>query len=250
MKAIVTGMSGTVAPVLAQTLMDAGHVVVPWNRSQVPTDNRQAIHDFIRGEQPDWFFHLATGSPDWAEAVAQVCAQEQVKFLFTSSVSVFASAQRGPFQVDSLPQPEDAYGRYKFECEKRVCANHPQAQVVRLGWQIGMTAGANHMVDYLDRTFRAEARVAASTNWYQACSFLEDTADSLKHIVEALGAGVYHIDGNPGLNFYEIATGLNRMLGGPWVITPSDQPIQNNRLLDEYVLVTPITRRFQTFPGA
>lgn len=244
MKAIITGLSGTVAPVLARTLVDAGHTVIPWDRSRVPTDNRQAISDFMNSEHPDWFFHLATGSPDWAEAVARVCARQKVKFLFTSSVSVFASAQRGPFTVDSLPQPDDAYGNYKLECEKRVCATHPEALVVRLGWQIGKTPGANHMVDYLDRTFRMESHIAASTNWYQACSFLEDTTGSLKYIMETLTAGVYHVDGNPGLNFYEIAMGLNRLLGEPWIVTPSGSPVQNNLMQDKHFQVSPITHRF------
>jgi len=246
MKAIVTGMNGTVAPVLARTLIAAGHTVIPWNRSRVPTDNHNAVRDFIHSENPDWCFHLATGSPEWAESLAQVCAQQKIKFLFTSSVSVFAAAQAGPFTVDSLPQPDDAYGSYKLECERRVCETHPDALVVRLGWQIGTTPGANHMVDYLDRTFRTENHIAASRKWYQACSFLEDTADSLKYIMETLTAGVYHVDGNPGLNFYEIAIGLNRTLGEPWIVIPSNSPIQNNLLLDKHVQVSPITRRFLT----
>jgi dTDP-4-dehydrorhamnose reductase len=100
-------MLGTVAPVLARALAAAGHTVIPWDRSQVATNNRQAVSDFIHSEHPDGFFHLATGNPDWAELVAQVCARQQVKFLFSSSVSVFSAAQRGPFTVDSIPQPAD-----------------------------------------------------------------------------------------------------------------------------------------------
>ncbi|MCL4268606.1 MAG: sugar nucleotide-binding protein, partial [Anaerolineales bacterium] len=108
MKAIVTGVNGTVAPVLAKSLMAAGHMVVPWNRAQVPTDDQKAINEFIVNEHPDWFFHVANGSPDWAESVARACALNGIKFLFTSSVSVFSSAQRGPFTVNSLPQPDDS----------------------------------------------------------------------------------------------------------------------------------------------
>lgn len=100
------------------------------------------------------------------------------------------------------------------------------------------------MVDHLDRTFRIESHIAASTNWYPACSFLEDTADSLKYIVETFTTGVYHVDGNPGINFYEIASGLNRMLGEPWIVTPSDSPVQNNLMLDGKVRVNPITSWF------
>lgn len=64
MKAIITGIHGTVAPVLARTLVAAGHTVVPWYRELVPPDDPQASAAFIAREQPEWFFHLATGSPD------------------------------------------------------------------------------------------------------------------------------------------------------------------------------------------
>jgi dTDP-4-dehydrorhamnose reductase len=244
MKVIITGMNGTIAPVLATTLGAAGYTVVPWDRSRVPTDNREAIGDFIHSEHPAGFFHLATGSPDWAETVVQVCKQEEIKFLFTSSVSVFASSQRGPFTVESLPQPDDDYGRYKLDCERRIQAANPGALVVRLGWQIGKAPGGNQMVDYLDRTFKSQGRLVVSTNWYQACSFMEDTAVSLMSIMKTLPGGLYHLDGNPGLSFYEIVLGLNRMLGEPWTVTPADHPVQNNLLLDKKIQVNPVTRHF------
>ena len=244
MKSIITGINGTVAPVLAKSLRAAEHTVVSWNRTQVPTDNQQAINEFIANEQPDYFFHLANGSPDWAETVAQACAQRGIKFLFTSSVSVFASTQHGPFTVNNSPQPDEDYGNYKFECESRVRDAHPEARVVRLGWQIGETPGGNHMVDFLERTFQREGHITASVNWYQACSFLTDTANGLRQIMDHHPAGLYHLDGNPGLNFYEIALGLNGLLGHPWAIVSSNAPNLNNLLRDERVQVNPITSRF------
>lgn len=99
------------------------------------------------------------------------------------------------------------------------------------------------MVDYLDRTFREKGRIDASTLWFPACSFLPDTADSLTQILK-LSPGLYHLDGNPGLNFYEIATGLNKLLGNPWKVVPVSGLVQNHRMLDPRVSVAPITRRF------
>jgi dTDP-4-dehydrorhamnose reductase len=244
MKALVTGMHGTVAPALAQALSKAGHEVIPWDRTVVPIDNAKAVRDFIRDEQPDFFFHVAVGSPDWAEWAAQTCAEEGIRFLFTSSVSVYSSSQRGPFTVDILPQPDDDYGRYKLGCERRVCAVHPEARVVRLGWQIGTKPGGNQMFDFFDRTFRTQGRIEASINFFPACTFLPDMADSLLCVIQTLPAGLYHLDGNPGLSFHDIAVNLNRLHGNPWRVFPCDSPVQNNRMLDHRVQVNPITRTF------
>jgi len=242
MKALLTGMNGTVAPALAQSLSAVGYAIVPWNRTLHPIDNREAVECFIASESPDLLCHLAMGSPDWAEWMAKVCAQRKIPFLFTSSVSVFSGSQTGPFSVEELPLPDDDYGRYKFECEQRIQGANPNAWIVRLGWQIGTAPGGNQMVDYLDRAFREHGIIEASTEWFPGCSFLPDTADSLTQIL-SLPSGLYHLDGNPGLQFHEITTGLNHLLGEPWTVVPISGLVQNHRMLDPRVTVVPITRR-------
>lgn len=242
MKVLVTGMNGTVAPALAQALAKVGHSVVPWDRSLHPVDHPDAVRFFIECERPDLFCHLAMGSPDWAEWAARACADLRIPFLYVSSVSVYAAAQTGPFAVQDMPVPDDDYGRYKLECERRVQAVHPGAHVVRIGWQIGTAPGGNQMVEFLARAFREHGRIAASTRWFPGCSFLPDTAEALVRVL-ALPPGLYHLDGNPGLNFHEIAVGLNELLGHPWPVVPVDGLVQNHRLLDPRVPVAPIPRR-------
>jgi dTDP-4-dehydrorhamnose reductase len=245
MKAIVTGMNGTVAPVVAQRLAEGGHTVVSWDRSVVPTDDVEAVRGFIRDERPDCFFHIATGSPLWAEWIAIACAEQGVRFLFTGSVSVFSGAQQGPFPVDAVPEPDDEYGRYKLEVEQRVQRVNPEAIVARLGWQIGLVPGSNNMVDYLTRTSDSEGKIEASRNWYPSCSFLPDTAEALLQLIERFPSGLYQLEGNPGLSFYEIVTHLNRLHGGTWEVVPTEAPARNNLMLDERINVTPIVHWFE-----
>ena len=241
-------MRGTVAPVLAQALAQAGFEIVPWNRALHPNDRPEAVRDFIASEHPALCCHLALGSPDWAEWAARTCHANRIPFLQVSSVSVFSGSQTGPFTIDALPCPDDDYGRYKLECEQRVQRAHPGAHVVRIGWQIGCAPGGNQMVDYLDRTHRERGQIDASTRWYPGCSFLPDTAAGLVHIL-TLAPGLYHLDGNPGLNFFEIASGLNRLLGNPWKVVSVPGLVQNHRMLDPRVPVAPLTSRLAG-PGA
>lgn len=243
MKVLLTGMNGTVAPAIARRLQSAGHAVVRWDRSVVPIDDPAAIHAFIAGERPDWFLHVATGSPDWAEAVAHACAVQRIRFLLTSSVSVFSGTQAGPLVVGEVPDATDDYGRYKIECERRVCAANPDAMIVRLGWQIGDAPGSNNMIDYLHRVATADGRIEASAAWFPACSFLDDTADAIADMMSRLPAGLYHLDGNPGLSMFEIASGLNRLHGGRWQITPTSTPVLRCCMHDDRVTVRPITDR-------
>lgn len=248
MKALVTGMNGTVAPALARALEATGVQVVAWDRDQVPTDEPSAGRGFIKRVRPDWFFHVATGSPDWAEGVAHVCAGQGVRFLFTGSVSVFGSEQQAPLTVETVPQPDDDYGRYKLDCEQRVRAAHPDARVVRLAWQIGTEPGGNHMVDYLDRTARENGQIEANRRWVPACAFLTDTARALVEIMDSQPAGLYQLDGNPGLNFFQIATALSHLQGDPWRVVPTEGPPFDNRMMDEQIDFPPITTHFRDLP--
>lgn len=243
MKVLVTGMRGTVAPALARALRAAGHDVVAWDRGRVPVHDEAGVHAYVHHERPAAFCHVATGPAAWAEWCARACAERGVPFLFTGSVSVFGSVQRGPFGVADEPQPDDDYGRYKLECERRVLVAHAGARAVRLGWQIGGAPGGNQMVDFLDRTAREQGVVRASTAWRPACSFLEDTAASLARALFEGPAGLLHLDGNPGLDFHEIASRLRRRLDAPWRIEATSEPARDHRLRDARVPVTPITAR-------
>jgi dTDP-4-dehydrorhamnose reductase len=243
MKALITGMNGAVAPVVARRLWQHGHTVVAWDRSSVPTDDEGACRDFVRDIAPDWFFHFATGAPEWAETVARIAAELDVPFLFTSSVSVFSDRRPGPFDVAAEPDATDDYGRYKIECERRVLEANPEATIARLGWQIGDEPGANHMVDHLCRAAERDGRVEASRRWVPACSFLDDTAEALHRLMTGHPPGLYHLDGNPGLTFYEIVRGLDELQGRGWTVVAADSPELDNRMVDPRISVAPITAR-------
>ena len=249
MKTLVTGLNGTVAPVLARALRAAGHDVAAWDRARVSIEDSTAIRGFIARERPDAFCHLAAGSPAWAEESARTCAELGIRFLYTSSVSVFSAAQAGPFPVTAVPEPDDDYGRYKLDCERRVRAAHPEARVARLGWQIGTDFTGNHMGAHLERVAREQGRIEASTRWFPACSFLEDTARSLLQILWELPAGLYQVDGNPGLDFHAIASGLSRFHGHRWPVVPVAGLVQNHRMLDDRVATGSIVARLAAAPA-
>jgi dTDP-4-dehydrorhamnose reductase len=245
MKYILTGMNGTVAPALAQQLVQTGHQVIAWDRSQLAIDDPAAIRAFLNEHSPDGFFHIATGSPAWAELIAQLCAERQLKLIFTSTVSVFGPQQQAPLTPDTPPAAEDDYGRYKRECEQRMLNANPALIIARLAWQIGDAPGSNTMVNYIDQQVRERGELAASTAWYPACAFLADTAAGLAELMREPAAGIYHLDGNAGLSFYAIAQGLNETQGHNWPIVPSETPVFDNRMHDPRLRIGLVSARLK-----
>jgi dTDP-4-dehydrorhamnose reductase len=245
MKAIITGMNGTVAPVIAQTLTRAGFTVIPWDRRVTPPEDEAASRAFILEQRPDWFFHVATGSPDWVRVAAETCARHGISFLFTSSVSVFDGSQRGPFAVDVEPRAGDDYGRYKLECERHVVNAHPSALIARLGWQIGVEPQANNMLAHLHRTATEQGFIEASTRWVPSCAYLEDTAAGILELVRAAASGLYQLEGNPGLSFHEIVTRLCQHHGFDWDVRTTEHHVQDNRMIDPRVKLRSIDEHWR-----
>jgi dTDP-4-dehydrorhamnose reductase len=163
--------------------------------------------------------------------MAQFCAEQEITFLYVSSASVYGTQQQGPFTVDDVPEPSDDYGRYKLECEHRVRAANADARIVRIGWQIALLRGGNQMTEYLAQRQAEDGHIAASTEWFPACSFLADTARTLADVI-GLSSGLYLLDGNPGWSFRDIAVALDTAMRGKWDVRSTQEFRWNNRMID------------------
>lgn len=243
MKAILTGMNGTVAPALARHLGAASVACVAWDRSAVPTEDLRRGGEFIAREAPDVFFQIAMGSPDWIEFTAAQCRERRIRFVYTSTVSVFDGGKPGPFAVDHPTDAPDDYGRYKADCERRIRSVNPDALIVRIGWQIGRAPGSNNMVDFLCRAQAEKGGIDASTGWIPSCAFLEDTAEGLHRLATSFSPGTYQLEGNPGWSFHAVVQGLNHLLGMQWAVRSIDEPRKDIRMLDDRIAIGKLDAR-------
>lgn len=255
MKAIITGANGTLGRVLKTTLEARGDTVVSWDRRQTPIDDFAAMEAFVRAQRPDVLFHLAVASQPtgranegwlvnyhWTSELAWICRQLNVRFVYTSSVTVFSDFAPGPFTVNSRPDATEGYGYEKRQAEERTLAQNPNAVIARLGWQIGDAPGSNNMVDHLEQQAREHGQIRASRLWFPACSHLIDTADALTQLA-TFAPGLYLVDSNTHWTFYEIANALNARHGDRWIIRPDDDFVFDQRMLDPRVPIAPLNVR-------
>jgi len=64
MKWLITGLNGTLAPVLAQKAEGLGVEVLAWDRNRLPPDDVAAADAWLRREQADAIAHLGMGSAE------------------------------------------------------------------------------------------------------------------------------------------------------------------------------------------
>ena len=260
-KALVTGARGTVGSALCAHLTARGHQVVAWPRDRIAPWDVAAMAPYLRGAAPDLAFHLAIASRstgtdhegwrvnvEWAGALAGMCGELDIPFIFTSTAMVFSDQARGPFTRQASPDAREGYGYEKRMAEALVRDKNPAARIVRLGWQIGTAPGSNNMIDYLAARMTEHGEVRASTAWLPATSFLDDTAAVLADVVER-PPGLYMIDSNRGWSFYDIACALNQQHGEPWTITATDDFVYDQRLLDDDLDVPSLATRLPQLPA-
>ncbi|MDX2174996.1 MAG: sugar nucleotide-binding protein [Candidatus Sumerlaeia bacterium] len=256
MRALVTGLNGTVGRALRAAAEADGHEVVGWDRTRVPIDRYQPMEDFVRSVRPDVVYHLAIASNptgrdnegwlvnyEWPSELAWICRSLGLRFVYTSTVMVFSDRATGPFYPDSPPDATVGYGYEKRRGEERVFYQYPSATVARLGWQIGAKAGSNNMIDFFERNMAEHGRIDASTLWRPATSFLEDTAKALLSLAW-MPQGLYGIDSNrSGHNFHQIATAIAKKMKRDWNIVGTQSFSQDQRMPDERVDIAPLEER-------
>jgi len=253
MTLLITGLRGTVAPVVARRAAAQGLAVIGWNRDTTPPEDAAASRAWLESQRPRYIAHLATGSVEWARQIALYSEKYSVPLVVTSTVSVFHHVPNGPHGVDDERNSPDSYGQYKRECEDAVLHANPAACVARLGWQIDAVQPGNNMLVALDRWQVTEGRVAASRAWRPACSFMEDTADAILSLLLTRAAGVRHIDSNAdeGHNFASIVRALKHVFNrNSWNIHEHEEYVHDQRLGGGGTLVPPLSARLPPLMSA
>lgn len=240
MRLLITGLSGTLAPVLARVARAQGHAVLGWDHRSLGFADARAF-DALR---PDAVAHLAmAGSADSA-ALAVLAADRDLPFVVTSTAMVFHHQPDGPHALDDARTAQDGYGLSKIAMEDAVRAAHPRASVVRIGWQIDEQAGGNNMLASLDRWQAEQGEVAASSAWIPACSFMADTALALLQLLQR--PGVHHVDSNAqeAWTFDALVAALARRFERPhWRLRVHQDYRHDQRLVGGASWVPPLSAR-------
>ena len=127
---------------------------------------------------------------------------------------VFSDHATGPFTLKSLPDAADGYGMQKRLAEEGILQLEADCVIARLGWQISGNNDfdSNTMERFLDSEVKNKGSIRASSKWYPSCSRLQDTVRCIWHLCTEQNAGVYQLEGNPGLSFcrnsFETETGV------------------------------------------
>lgn len=238
---LITGCHGTVAPVLVEYFREQGIAAVAWDRQQVDPTVAESCTQFVEQHDFSAVFHLAMGSPQWAQWLAQWTSAHHIPLIYASSTAVYSGRQGRVLTPDMAPDAVTEYGQYKLSCERHII-DFPEVRIARLGWQIAPTEQGNTMTRHFSHQQHKLGYVPASEHWFPSCSMVDDTAVALAQLVNA-APGVYHFDANPGFSLYALAVLLNRRYQFGWQVRLDNDIHYENRMSDSRIQLPSLAQR-------
>ncbi len=262
-RVVILGGGGTLGRALQQHIRSQAEEVeiLVWNRRENPLTDFPLVRDRLSALSPDLVFNLAVASEStgqlpapWEEETESVVINERLplflnelsreqgfRLVHTSSVMVFDDSQEGPFSPESVPKAVDGYGAEKRRAEEGVLSTRGSTVVARIGWQIGSDPTANTMRRFVaEQIQQNQGVVRASSQWFPACSRLEETARVLWNLRDS-EPGLYQVDSNRNHSFFEILRRLKEEWGDDsWTLEPDDAFTGVQCMLDERLDTRPL----------
>ncbi|WOD41245.1 SDR family oxidoreductase [Nodosilinea sp. E11] len=155
--------------------------------------------------------------------LAEVCAQHQIPFVFTSTDQVF-DGQSPPYNEASPPSPVNLYGHHKAEAEALVHDLHPTAAICRLPLLYGPPSPtAECFLQGFLRTLRSGQPLSLFTDEFRTPAYVEDVAAGLLLALEH-APGLLHLGGPERLSRYDFGLCMAEVFGvDPNLLIPSKQ---------------------------
>ncbi len=163
---------------------------------------------------------------------AGVLGSQGVRVIHISTDYVFSGDEHVPCREDDVVAPRTAYGRTKYEGEKRLLAVCPEAVILRTAW-LYSTFG-NNFVKTMIRLGKERQELGVVFDQIGTPTYAADLAQAIFTVIESpiWRPGVYHFTNEGVCSWYDFTLAIHELAG---VTTCKVRPI----LSEEYQYKTP-----------
>jgi dTDP-4-dehydrorhamnose reductase len=247
---LLTGASGFLGYNFLQQDLSAWDVFAITNQRKYSFVNAQPVNSNIAHEQlikeafnyvnPHAVIHLAAiSNANFCEEheglsnqinvnatvlLAQLCAEKNIPFVFTSTDLVF-DGQQGNYTENALVNPLSIYGKQKAEAEQRVFEVYPNACVLRMPLMFGNGGlyAQSFMQPFLYKLQQGDS-LQLFTDEYRSVVGGGSAAGGILLALENNWQGLYHLGGKERLSRYDFGLLLCNAFGiNPSLIIPTLQ---------------------------
>ncbi|MCR5049659.1 MAG: dTDP-4-dehydrorhamnose reductase [Paludibacteraceae bacterium] len=163
---------------------------------------------------------------------AGVLGSQGVKVIHVSTDYVFSGDEHVPCREIDSAAPRTAYGRTKYEGEKRLLAACPEAVILRTAWLY--SSFGNNFVKTMIRLGQEKEQLGVVFDQIGTPTYAADLAWAIFTVIEApqWHAGIYHFTNEGVCSWYDFTIAIHELAG---IKTCAVRPI----LSEEYQYKTP-----------
>lgn len=226
MKILVSGSKGMLGTDLVRVLEPA-HTVIGVDLDELDITDRDAVEDRLASLAPDVLINAAAYTDvdkseeqkdlalrvnaDGAANLALGCRAAQARMIHVSTDYVFDGREQRPYSEEDRPNPLGAYGRSKWEGEKRIKEILPEVCLVRTAWLYGK-AGKNFVKAILAQAEKT-SRLRVVDDQRGSPTYTLDLALALRGAAEKGLQGTYHVTNQGACSWLEFAEKILELAG-------------------------------------
>jgi dTDP-4-dehydrorhamnose reductase len=235
---LLTGTSGLLGMNLALEALSAHEVTgvdraklanTPFNLFKANLLEAGTIDFILDKVKPEWLINCAAmadldvceDKPELAHRInadipgelAKACASRAIRFVHISTDAVFDGGKDGFYTEEDAPNPINIYSKTKFEGERAVLQNNPDAIVARVNFYGWSLSGRRSLAEFFFNNLSNQKSMSGFTDVVFCPMFVGHTSRLLLTMLKKGLSGLYHIVGNRAMSKYQFGVELAHKFG-------------------------------------
>lgn len=222
MTVLITGGNGQLGTELKKLLDEQGVNYVSADAKEMDITDSVAVDTFVAKVKPEIIYHCAAYTAvdkaedegkelnqlinvDGTTNVAKAAEANNATIVYISTDYIFDGSKTTEYKVDDMPNPQNEYGRAKYEGELEIQKYASKYYIIRTSWVYG-EYGAN-FVFTMQKLAKSHPRLTVVNDQYGRPTWTRDLAEFMTFIVEEKADyGIYHFSNDNSCTWFEFAT--------------------------------------------
>lgn len=235
---LITGVSGLLGLNLAEEARTE-HEVIGVDRGKlsrapflvVKKDllDFNAVDSVLDETRPEWLINCAAladleaceETPDLARRLnseiptqmAKACKTRGILFAHISTDAVFDGAKDGFYTEDEAPNPLGVYAQTKFQGERGVLSENPDAIVARVNFYGWSLSGRRSLAEFFYNNLTNNKSMSGFTDVLFCPMLANHTGRALLKMLQKKLSGLYHLVGPQAMSKYQFGVEIARKFG-------------------------------------
>jgi dTDP-4-dehydrorhamnose reductase len=232
---LITGASGLLGLNMALDSISKWHVIgvdrstlnnTPFELLKADLLDEGAVDDVLKRARPDWVINCAAmadidvceeqpvmahlANTELPARLAKACAGRGIRLVHISTDAVFDGKKDGFYTEDDAPNPINVYSKTKFESERAVLRNNPNAIVARVNFYGWSLSGRRSLAEFFHNNLTNNKSMSGFTDIIFCPMFVGHTSRLLLAMLEKGLTGLYHVVGSQAMSKYQFGVEIAR----------------------------------------